>query len=146
MLSLLKWSLTSLLVISLYPAAVSAEQAKRVDDYVIHYNTLNTDVLNPDVAREYGIQRSKSRAMLNISVINKNNNQAVPAKVTATSGMLTGHKQNLSVREIREGDAIYYISDFPVAHRDTLQFDIRVKPQGSEQSYTIEFEKQFFTE
>lgn len=144
--SLLKWSLTSLLVFSFYPATAGAEQATRVGDYVIHYNTLNTDMLNPDVAREYGIQRSRSRAMLNISVIRQSSNQAVPAGVEATSGMLTGHKQQLKIREIREGDAIYYISDFPVAHRDTLNFTLRIKPEGSRQAQMIEFQKQFFTE
>jgi len=144
--SLLKWSLTALLVVSFYPASAGAEQAMRVGDYVIHYNTLNTDMLNPDVAREYGIQRSRSRAMLNVSVLRQSDNRAVAAEVTASSGMLTGHKQTLAVREIREGDAIYYISDFPVAHRDTLNFTIRVKPEDSRQTHTIEFQKQFFTE
>lgn len=146
MWSLLKYSLTSLLVLSLCPISASAEQAMRAGDYVIHYNTLNTDILSPEVAREYGIQRSKSRAMLNVSVLRQDNNQAVAAQVNATSGMLTGHKQALKMREIREGDAIYYISDFPVAHRDTLMFNIRVRPEGSQQTHTVEFEKQFFTE
>lgn len=146
MKSLLKWSTTALLVFSLHAAPVMAEQAKRVGDYAIHYNTLNTDTLNPDVASEYGIQRSKSRAMLNVSVIRTSDNQPVEAKVTATSGMLTGHKQTLDIRKIREGEAIYYISDFPVAHRDTLKFTVRVKPEDSRRTHTIEFQKQFFTE
>lgn len=146
MWSLLKWSLTSLLILSFYPAMAGAEQARHVGDYVIHYNTLNTDMLNPDVARQYGIKRSKSRAMLNVSVIRQADNQPVPAEVNATSGMLTGHKQELAMREIREGKAVYYISDFPVAHRDTLSFTVRVRPEGSRQAYTVEFQKQFFTE
>ncbi len=145
--SLLKWSLTSLLLVcSFHPVTASAEQAKRFGDYIVHYNTLTTDMLNPDVAREYDIQRSRSRAMINISVIRQSDNQAVPADLTVTSGMLTGHKQDLTMRKIREGDAIYYVSDFPVAHRDTLNFAVRVKPEGSRQSHRFEFEKQFFTE
>jgi len=146
MKSLLKWSTTALLVFSLHLTPAMAEQSKRFGDYVIHYNTLNTDMLNPAVAREYGIQRSKSRAMLNVSVIRASDDKPVRAQVTATSGMLTGHKQTLKTREIREGDAVYYISDFPVAHRDTLKFNVRVKPEGTRQTHTIEFQKQFFTE
>lgn len=146
MKSLLKWSTTALLVFSLHTAPVMAEQAKRFGDYVIHYNTLNTDTLNPAVAREYGIQRSKNRAMLSVSVIRESDGKGVQAQVTATSGMLTGHKQTLKTREIREEDAVYYISDFPVAHRDTLKFTLRVKPEGSRRTHTITFQKQFFTE
>ena len=145
--SLLKWSLTSLLLVcSFHPATASAEQAKRFGDYIVYYNTLTTDMLNPDVAREYDIQRSRSRAMINISIIRQSDKHAVPAELKVTSGMLTGHKQNLTMQEIREGDAIYYVSDFPVAHRDTLSFTVRVRPEGSRQSHTFEFEKQFFTE
>ncbi|MGD8407623.1 MAG: DUF4426 domain-containing protein [Thiohalophilus sp.] len=145
MWSLLKWSLTSLLVLSFYPATAGAEQAKQVDNYVIHYNVLNTDMLTPDIAKQYGIQRSKSRAMLNVAVIRSDDKRPVSAMVTATTGMMTGHMQKLSMREIREGEAIYYIGDFPVAHLDTLNFTIKVKPEGSQQTHTIEFKKQFFT-
>ena len=114
--SLLKWSLTSLLLVcSFYPATASAEQSRRFGDYVVHYNTLTTDMLNPDVAREYDIQRSSSRAMITISIIRQSDDEAVTAELEVTSGMLTGHKQNLTMREIHEGDAIYYLSDFPVA-------------------------------
>ncbi|MFO8025239.1 DUF4426 domain-containing protein [Thiohalophilus sp.] len=145
--ALLKWSLTSLLLAcSFHPATASAEQAKHFGDYVVHYNTLSTDILEPGVAKEYDIQRSRSRAMITITVIHQGDGKAVPAELKVTSGMLTGHKQSLEMHEIREGDAIYYISDFPVAHRDTLNFAVRVKPEGSQQSHTFEFEKQFFTE
>ncbi|MFP3874572.1 MAG: DUF4426 domain-containing protein [Thiohalophilus sp.] len=146
MKSLLKWSTTVLLVFSLHLPPALAEQAERFGDYVIHYNTLNTDILNPEVASEYGIKRSKSRAMLNVSVLRESDGKPVKAEVTATSGMMTGHKQTLKTREIREGDALYYISDFPVAHRDTLKFTLRVKPQGSRKTHTFAFQKQFFTE
>ena len=62
-----------------------AEQSSSFGDYVIHYNAIPSTFLTPDTAREYGISRSRNRAMLNISVQEKTGNGletvAVPAKV-----------------------------------------------------------------
>lgn len=149
MRSQLRWVFSSLVAFVMFISPASAEQSQRFGDYVVHYNTLSTDMLEPDIAQKYNIKRSKSRAMLNISVIRQKKNlagQAVAADVSVTSRRLTGHKEKLRAREIREGDAIYYISDFPVAHRDTLNFVVQVKPEGVKNTYTIKFKEQFFTE
>jgi len=149
MRSLFRWLFSSLVVMVVLVSPVSAEQSKRFGEYVVHYNTLSTDLLDPAVARQYKIKRSKSRAMLNVSVIKQADGgpqHAVPAEVEATSSTLTGHKEILNTREIREGDAIYYISDFPVANRDSLNFVILVKPENTGKTYSIEFRQEFFTD
>ena len=53
------------------PLPAQAEQARDFGDYVIHYNALTTDFLAPEVARDYGIRRSKHRGLVNISVQKK---------------------------------------------------------------------------
>ena len=44
-----------------------AQQAQDFGDYVVHYNALNTNLIPPQVAQSYGIQRSPNRALINIT-------------------------------------------------------------------------------
>ena len=45
----------------------ATEGSKDFGDYVVFFNALNTDQLKPEIAREYEIVRSKSRAMLSVA-------------------------------------------------------------------------------
>ena len=40
-----------------------------IGDHIVHFSAQSTDQLPPDVARAYGIVRSKNRAMLNVSIV-----------------------------------------------------------------------------
>jgi hypothetical protein len=121
--------------------------------YVIHYNALSTEILLPEVARRYGVVRSKNRAMLNVSVRKggKNNlmqTQAVLAKVTAQAVNLNGQLKELEMRQVEEGDAkskaIYYITVFTVTDKETLNFTLKVDPENKGQEHEIKFKQQFF--
>ncbi len=50
------------------------------------------------------------------------------------------------MRQIDEGDAIYYIGEVAIANRETLVFDISVTPDGSNQANDVRFKRQFFTD
>lgn len=119
----------------------SAELAK----HVVHFNAQSTDQLTAEIARVYGIQRSKNRAMLNVSVIDKETNLAVAAQVDVKVTNLTGQLKNVSLRVVEEGGAMYYIGELPVANAETLIFDLTVTPQGSDESSTVRFKRQFFS-
>lgn len=119
-----------------------------VGDYVIHFTALPTDQLSADIARSYGIVRSENRAMLNVSIIKKAEGQlgtAVPSTVTASATNLAGQFKTTTVREVREGDAIYYIAELPVANTETLTFNIQVTPENEAEPFSIRFQKQFYT-
>ena len=132
----------------LAPLSVLAENSTKVPGYTIHHNVLTTDVLTPTVARTYQIRRSKNRAMLNVSVVRDvpgTTGQSVSADVQAVAINLMGQRQQLPMREIREGDAVYYISDFLVANRERLNFDLAVKPEGSNEVFAAKLSEEFFT-
>ena len=125
-----------------------AENSTTVGDYTIHHNTLTTDTLTPQIASTYQIQRSKSRGMVNIAILKTTaagKPEPVSANVTLASRNLVGHIRDIPLREIRQGDAIYYIADFPVADREHLHFKTTVIPVG--QTYPIQaiFQQQFYT-
>lgn len=125
---------------------VYAEKSKDYGDYIVHYNAFTTDVLQAEIAKQYQIRRSKNRAMINISILKKNdNNSAVTAKVSGTASNLTGQLKSLDIKEIKEGKAIYYISDFSVADRETLDFSVDIKVDGKDKPLKVTFRQQFFT-
>jgi len=126
-----------------------AENSQDFGDYVVHFNALNTTYLPPDTTREYGIKRSKNRGMVNIAVLSKMLGTAgkpVAASISAMATNLTGQKRDISLREVREGPAIYYIGDFPITNEETLRFTVSVKPEGQKDTYEVNFKQQFFTE
>lgn len=114
--------------------------------HVIHFSAQSTDQLPPEVARAYNILRSKNRAMLNVSVIRKADQAPVAAAVTVKTVNLTGQLKNVTMRQINEQEAIYYIGETAVANRETLIFDISVKPEGEEQASNVRFKRQFYTD
>ena len=117
--------------------------------YVVHFNALATDQVPAEIAATYGIVRSKNRAMLNVSILKKsegNPGTAVPATVKASATNLTGQFKNTRVREIREGNAIYYIAELAVAHGETLTFNIEATPENEVEPFMIRFQRQFFAD
>ena len=137
-----------LLLTLLSPLSAAAENSQDFGDYVIHYNALATDMLPPAVARDYHITRSQNRGMLNITILKKvlgSPGQPVHARVEASAKNLAGQDRSIRMREIREGNAIYYIGEFGVANEETLKFSVRARPQGERDFYTVEFSQDFYT-
>lgn len=120
-----------------------------IGDYVVHFSAQTTDQLTPEVARAYGIVRSGNRAMLNVSIVRKSDNQSVAGTVNVDTVNLTGQLKNVTMRKIEEpGEtvAIYFIGETPVANRETLIFDIAVTPEGQSTSFDVRFKREFYTD
>ena len=139
-----------LLVTALTSLDAIAQQAETFGDYTIHYNALSSSLISPEVAKTYGIRRSDSRALINISVLKSNNSQspqAVKAKVSTSGRNLTGQSRTVDMREINEGDgAIYYIGEISVRNMETFDFTVLVTPEGENKALTVKFRQQFYTE
>jgi len=127
-----------------------AQQSREFNDYVIHYNALRTDLLPPQVAQGYGIQRSSSRALVNITVMKKGNGgeeTAVAAAINVNATNLTGQRREIVLREIDDAvGAIYYVGELPVHNLETYQFRAEVLPEGETEPLLVEFRQQFYTE
>lgn len=141
---------TLVLLAALTSLPAIAQQAQEFGDYIIHYNALNSSLITPEVAKAYGIRRSDSRALINISVLKNVENQlatAVKAKVTASGRNLTGQTRNVDMREIDEGDgAIYYIGELSVRNMETFDFTVVVLVEGQNKPFNVKFRQQFYTE
>lgn len=137
----------SLLLISLVALPSWAGQSKTIKEVEVHYSAFNSTFLTPKVARSYKLKRNGYSAILNISVLD--NYQAGKPAITAT---LSGHAKNLigqtrtlSFREIKEGDAIYYLAEFPISDEENLTFDIDVNA-GNKGAGKLKFTQKFYVE
>lgn len=132
------------------PLSAVAQQSQDFGDYVVHYNALNTNLIPPQVAKGYGIQRSSSRALLNVTVLKKvmdTPGTPVSAAVTATGINLTGQRREIDIRKIEDPEnAIYYIGEFPVHNLETYNFTLQVSLEGEEEPLVVKFKQQFYTE
>jgi hypothetical protein len=140
------WFLLSSMLIAEASATPAAES---FGDYTIHINAFNSDTLQPNMAKAYNIIRSKNRGLLTISVVKKSssaNGMPIKAKVDAKATNLTGQLKNIQIREINDGDAVYYISEFNVADKEILDFTVNVTPPDDNGPYTVTLRQQFFTQ
>lgn len=127
-----------------------AQQSQDFGNYVVHYNAINTNFIPAQVAKGYGIRRSSSRALLNITVLKKvvdTPGTPVKASVKASGTNLTGQRREIDMREITESEeAIYYIGELPVHNLETYNFTVEIRPAGAADSLTLKFRHQFYTE
>lgn len=133
----------------LAPLCAQAENSTTASGFTIHHNAFPTSTLTPEVAKAYGIQRSKFRGMLNVSVIKEKEGTtgtSVPARVDVNTRVLTGQSTRLPMREIKEQDAVYYVGEFPVQNEEKVNFVIAVTPDGSSDAVIVNMEEQFFTD
>lgn len=127
-------------------AVAHAEIAQKFGPIEVHYNALTTNELLPEVARAYKIDRSKTRGMVTMSVLKKNEVGAllpVPAKLTIYATNLNQQLTNIEMREIKEGSAIYYLGEFRVTPPDTLKFTATVEVKGQPKREVV-FNQKFY--
>ena len=141
---------TLALLTALASLPLMAQQAQDFGEYSVHYNALNSSLITPQVAKAYGIRRSDSRALINISVLKKTGEQsteAVKAQVTTSGRNLTGQTRTVNMREINDGDgAVYYIGELSVRNMETFDFTVLVTPEGANKPFSLKFRQQFYTE
>ena len=127
----------------------ATESMRDFGDYIIYFNAITTDQLDADIAGEYEIVRSTTRAMLTFSVRRKGidgASTAVRSDVSSSAVNLTGQIKTVLLREISEGDAIYYIGELDIFDRETLIYTINVTPTGESDSLSLRYQKQFFVD
>jgi hypothetical protein len=137
--------LHALLMMLLMTGSALAQNSTTRGAYTIHYHALPTTLLTPEVARSSGITRSASRGLLNIAVLRdaEGKQVATTARVEAAATNPTGQRQSLRMREVREGEAIYYLGEPRISADERLDFEVTVTPAGSAEPIVIRFTQSF---
>lgn len=120
---------------------VFAEQKYSSGDLDIHYIVFNSSFLQPNVAKASGLERSKNVAILNVSLVR--NGQGEKADVQGNMTNLLGQTRTLSFKEIDEGNAVYYIAQFPIDGREMLRFALNIT-DAENTRHTINFSQEVF--
>ncbi|MGP0172972.1 DUF4426 domain-containing protein [Pseudomonas sp. NCHU5208] len=120
------------------PAA--AERKQSFGDLDVHYSVFNSSFIQPDIASATGLVRSKTQGVVNVAVLKAG--KPSTAVVTGEMKDLLGKNTALSFRQVTEGDAIYYLAQFPFKNREVLSFTLNVR-QGDE-SHRITFNQEMF--
>ena len=131
------------------PTVPQAQPASASDidigDHVVHYNAQTTDLLSPQVARAIDVVRSKNRAMVTVSVLDKATGASVPAEFKVRTVNLAGQLKNVTMKRVPEQEAIYYIGTTGIANRETLTFNISITPEGATKASDVSFTREFFS-
>lgn len=126
----------------------ATESFRDFGSWSAHINAIVTDKLSAQIASEYGIARSRNRAMLNVSIVRNEpvgGATGMRAQVTVSATNLSGQIRSLTMREIEEETAIYYIGETPITNAETLIFTISITPEG-EGTQTVRYMQQFFVD
>ena len=132
------------------PAQRSEESFQTFGKYEVHYNAVRADQIPADIARAHGIERSKNRVMLNVTLLRKDADHAprkpVKGTVSVDAYNLNGQLKNIDVRQVTEGEAIYYIGTVSIAGSEILVFDIRALPENEATPLEVKFKREFFAD
>ncbi|MGF1747212.1 DUF4426 domain-containing protein [Vibrio cionasavignyae] len=136
-----------LLVLLVFSTAGYAGQYKTIKDAEVHYVVFNSTFLTPEVARSYGLKRNDTIAIVNVSVLDRASlgKPAMSAEITGEAKNLIGQTKTLDFKEIKEGDAIYYLAQFSITNEERYQFTIDVDA-GMKGRGPISFSQQLYTE
>ncbi|MEZ5523748.1 MAG: DUF4426 domain-containing protein [Pseudomonadales bacterium] len=138
-----------MLSLLLAPAAIAEidETSRETDGHIIYFNVFNSTFLTPEVAQQYGLTRSNYRAILNLAVHEKSTPEGKPIRaiLEGTVTNIVQQQRDLQFKEIVEGDAIYYLSDFRITDDDLLTFDIKVRTHADSPGYDLRFKRRVYT-
>ena len=119
-----------------------AEQVHRFADHEVHYIIIPTMFLESEIADQYNVARARNRALINVSILNSDN-QAITATVIGSSRNLLGQRQSFDFRQVREGDAIYYLAELLHSDEELHRITLDVALATGQQSQ-IEFNQKMY--
>ncbi|HIP76428.1 MAG TPA: DUF4426 domain-containing protein [Psychromonas hadalis] len=149
MFKLKPFYLLLVLIFTFISQSTYAEQAKEFGDLQVHYIALPSTFLQPNIAKQYNLKRSKYMGLVNISVLSKIRDlKAQKAVLTGTGKNLIGQTVKLSFQEIVEGDSIYYIATYPFTNEEIVKFQVNIKTGSKEDSKTnvLKFQHKFYVD
>lgn len=143
--------LTLLSLISAVSFATDRGEQKQVfGDYEVHYIGLNSTFLTPDVAENYGITRSRALGYMSISLLKKGGKDElalpVTGKVEGQLRNLIGQSKELEFKEIKETNAVYYITTFRFDDGDMYNITLQATPDDQPRTFDVKFSQRFYEE
>ena len=122
-----------------------AEQKFVKGNWDVHYIAFPATFIEPEVAKNYQLIRSKYKGIVNISVLdNQNKMKAQNTFVSGTAKNLLGQSQKLTFKKVEEGESIYYLSQLDYNNEEIYNFVVNI--QLGDRVETIKFSQKFYVD
>ncbi len=124
----------------------SAENMKKLGSMDVHYMAIGSTFFTPEIAKVYGITRSRYNGLINISVLD-NTKAGNPAKTVSITGKAKnnlGQFKTIEFTEVKEGEAIYYLAQIKYSNEEKIHFTLAIN-DGKEQQ-TLKFSQKFYVD
>jgi hypothetical protein len=128
------------------PAALAVEGGTaRNGDLEMHCVAMATSELTPEAAQDFNVIRDPQRGLLTVTVFRHGGpgkTQAQQAQVYAGAFNQRNQLTSIPVREVKRGDAVYYLGEFRVTPPDTLRFLVNANATHGK-PLKVEFSRSF---
>jgi hypothetical protein len=145
-MKLFKTAAVCCLFFSLLFNTVQAENMKKMGSMNVHYMAIGATFLTPEIARAYGIERSRYNGLINISVLNNQlpGNPAMEVAITGQAINDIGQYKTLDFKQVKEGDAIYYLAQVSYSDEETIRFEIDIT--DGKETHHLSFKQKFYVD
>ena len=133
-----------LLALGLLVTAPLRAAEQKMGDLTVHYNTLPSTFLTPEIALANRIERSRFNGLLNIAVTDQKG-KTLQVNMSGEGKSLIGTTRKLDFQTIREGDAVYYIAQYPFRSEENVLFTINIQAPG-QAAETLSFRHTFYAD
>jgi len=135
-----------LLAAALTVSSAQAVEIAKVGDLEMHCVAVPTTELTPEAAKAYNVEPSPSRGLLTITLMKKTRPgeaKSIPGQVYAGAVNQNNYLSSIPIREVRNGNEVYYLGEYRVATPDTLRFLVNANVLGK--AMKTEFTRAFST-
>lgn len=140
-------SIFFLLGVLLAGPALATDEVFTSGPFEVRVTPFPSTFLTPELAKKYGLPRSETQAVLNLSVYDTRIEAAVktvPAQLTGQHRNLIGQAFGLEFQTIDEGEAIYYVAPFRISDEEIMTFEIEALPEGARFPVNVRFNQKFY--
>ncbi len=122
-----------LLGVVLSVSSAQAVEISKVGDLELHCVAVPTTELTPEAAKAYNVEPSPGRGLLTITLMKRlrpGEAKSVPGQVYAGAINQRNFLSSIPIREIRDGNEVYYLGEYRVNAPDTMRFLINANVLG----------------
>ncbi len=135
----------ALIVAALWAALpAGAADITKVGDLELHCVATPTTELTGEAAKAYNVTPSPGRGLLTVTLMRKNRNgeaKTVPGQIYAGAINQNNLLSSIPIREVHDGDNVYYLGEYRVGAPDTLRFLVNATSMGK--IFKAEFSRAF---
>lgn len=126
----------AVLLAAAQPSLAQSHEVRR-GDFKLRSSTVSSERIDPATAARHGIEPSAGTAVLNVVLLRGSARETVAAEVSATARSLSGVRQEIGLREVRENGRVSYLGSYDVLPREVVDLEVKAKPLQAQEPPTL---------